>query len=57
MRLLIEVAERAAIDEEALSTTLERLAGRDDRRAAAAWLRQRLIERANERQLLDRRAA
>ena len=57
VRLLIEVAERAAIDEEALSTTLGRLAGRDDQRAAAAWLRQRLIERANERQLLDRRAA
>lgn len=57
VRLLIEVAERAAIDEQTLSTTVSRLAQRADRRTAAAWLRQRLIERANERQLLDRRAA
>ena len=57
VRLLVEVAERAAIGEQALAATLARLRERDDRRAAAAWLRQRLIERANERQLLDRRAA
>ena len=57
VRLLVEVAQRAAIDEAALAATLARLKERDDTRAAAAWLRQRLIERANERQLLDRRAA
>ena len=57
VRLLVEVADRAAIGEEALAATLARLHQRDDTRAAAAWLRQRLIERANERQLLDRRAA
>ena len=57
VRLLVEVAERAAVDDETLSTTLTRLAQHDDKRSAAASLRQRLIERANERQLLDRRAA
>ena len=55
--LLVEVAERAAITETAMKGQLTKLAKRPDRQAAAAWLRQRLIERANERQLLDRRAA
>lgn len=55
--LLVEVAIRGAVEEETLRATIERLAERDDRPSAVAWLRQRLIERANERQLLDRRAA
>ena len=55
--LLVEVAERAAITEPAMKGQLTKLAKREDRQAAAAWLRQRLIDRANERQLLGRRAA
>jgi hypothetical protein len=54
---LLECAVRGKVARRSLDAWLAQLAERDDRPAAAAALRTRLVEKAGEVELLDRREA
>ena len=57
LRLLFECAVRGKVARRSLESWLVQLADRDDRPPAAAALRARLVEKANDVELLGRREA